>query len=242
MPQLRDLTTVEDGRLDRLIQFDEASREYPVTARLRAIEAPQTPVTKQWAINLWLDQGQEGACVGFGFAHETAAEPVPVPGLTDAYAREQFYWNIQRNDPWAGGAYPGAEPRYDGTSVLSGAKYLTNTVGAYTGYHWAFGEPQVALAISYLGPVVLGIPWLSGMYKPSSTGLIKPTGSVVGGHCILAVGYDATNKEYRLHNSWGRSWGLDGDCRISAANLAKLLAQQGEACVPEGRKLFTLAA
>lgn len=239
MPHLRDGSTVEDGRLDRLIEFDEASRAYPVMARLTAVQAPQKPITKDWPVNLWLNQEAEGACVGFGFAHEAGAEPLPILGLTDAYAREQLYYNIQRIDPWAGGAYPGADPRYDGTSVLSGAKYMTSK-GFYTGYRWAFSELEVALAVSYLGPVVLGIPWYSAMYKPTSTNYVRPTGSLVGGHCILASGYNALNNVYTLHNSWGKSWGRNGKALIKGADLAKLLSQQGEACIPEGRQLITL--
>jgi hypothetical protein len=240
VPQLRDATTVDDPRLDRLVEFDEASREYPVGAVLGRVGAPQQPVTKLWPVGLWLNQGQEGACEGFGFGHELAAGPVPVAGLTDRFARETIYWGTQKIDPWPGGAYPGAIPSYEGTSVLSGAKFMTNTLHAYTGYHWAFSLNEVALAISYLGPVVLGIPWYAGMYKPNSSGVIRPTGSLVGGHCILAVGYDATAVTFRLHNSWGRSWGQDGAATIAGKDLDNLLHQQGEACIPDGRQLITV--
>ena len=38
----------------------------------------------------------------------------------------------------------------------------------------------------------------------------KPTEKMVGGHAVLAVGYDHAAERFIVRNSWGRSWGLDG--------------------------------
>ena len=35
---------------------------------------------------------------------------------------------------------------------------------------------------------------------------------------------------YLFQNSWGSSWGLNGRFKIKTADLASLLAAQGEAC------------
>lgn len=237
MPLLRDGSTVDDPRLGRMPEFDVRSLDYPVTARLGADQT--TPVTTHWPVDLWLDQGSEGSCVGFGFAHEAAAQPAPVIGLTAAYAHDTIYWGTQRIDPWAGGSYPGATPVYEGTSVLSGAKLMTS-IGFYTGYHWAYNAADVALAISYLGPTVLGVVWYNNMFKPDAKGFLRPTGGVAGGHCILAAGFDADTNTFTLHNSWGKNWGDNGTAKITAATLNKLLAQRGDACVPEGRQLVII--
>ena len=39
-----------------------------------------------------------------------------------------------------------------------------------------------------------------------------PTSSdfVVGGHAVLAVGYDESERRFTLRNSWGESWGDRG--------------------------------
>ncbi|MDN5284803.1 MAG: Xylellain [Mucilaginibacter sp.] len=37
-----------------------------------------------------------------------------------------------------------------------------------------------------------------------------PTESVIGGHAVLAVGYDDSKKAFIVRNSWGDSWGLKG--------------------------------
>ncbi len=38
-----------------------------------------------------------------------------------------------------------------------------------------------------------------------------------------------------MRNSWGRGWGVDGDCLISIEDLDRLLGEAGEACVPVRR-------
>ena len=38
----------------------------------------------------------------------------------------------------------------------------------------------------------------------------KPTEKMVGGHAVLAVGYDHATKRFIVRNSWGRTWGQAG--------------------------------
>jgi len=45
------------------------------------------------------------------------------------------------------------------------------------------------------------------------TGLVnlpKPQEQVLGGHAVLAVGYDDSNQRFIVRNSWGTDWGLQG--------------------------------
>ena len=37
---------------------------------------------------------------------------------------------------------------------------------------------------------------------------------VMGGHCMLVVGYDAIKRVFIVRNSWGKSWGLKGYCTM----------------------------
>ena len=119
-------------------------------------------------------------------------------------------------------------------------------MGRITGYRWAFGIDDVIDTLVSTGPVVLGIPWYDSMYQTRSSGLIDVSGKVVGGHCILACGYNPKKRFLReglkafevikLRNSWGPSFGIGGDGWIKVEDLAALLKDQGEACVPQGRK------
>lgn len=226
MIQLRGEYVTEDPRLDRLKQFDERSRLF------RAAEGiEQYPLRSySWNKTIWLDQGAEGACVGFGCTHELAARPVVVPGLTNHFAREEVYWEAQKIDPWEGGSYPGAQPTYEGSSVLAGVKVL-QARGFLSEYRWAFGEEDLARTIGYRGPVVLGLNWYEGMFDADGDGFIHVDGGLAGGHCILAAGFSLKLDAYRLDNSWGIEWGVNGSCYLSRSDMSRLLAEDGEACI-----------
>src|SRR5687767_6560054 len=130
---LRDASLVSDVRLARIRQFDDRSKQYPVRELVKA----RAPRSYTWPCLQHLDQGQEGACVGFSVAHELIAKPVSVKGITAKFATEAIYWEAQRNDPWEGGSYPGAKPIYEGTSVLAGVK-VVHKLGHIKEYRWAF--------------------------------------------------------------------------------------------------------
>ncbi len=225
---LKDGTMVGDPRLGRLPDPDPADRDFPVRALFRT---GSEPVDSLWTCNddLVMDQGVQGACVGFSITHELRFNPVPLLQLDADFARESIYWPAQRADGFPGGAYPGAKPHYDGTSVRAGIK-IAVSLGFYGEYRWAFTEPEVALALS-LAPVVLGLNWYEGMMKPNRSGYIKPTGAMIGGHAILCIGINTRYRYYTLFNSWGPDWGRRGTCKISRAHMARLLAENGEACM-----------
>ena len=205
--------------LGRLPEFDERSRNYPVRTLLRG--EPELS-TKIWDLDVWLDQGNEGACVGFSLAHEIAAEPAV--GDVDADYATMIYREAQKVDQW-----PGED--YEGTSVLAGAK-IVKGLGWFEEYRWGFSTTDVIQSLVNLGPVVLGINWYSGMWDTDSNGYIHPTGELAGGHAIVAVGYDHERDAVLLHNSWGPGWGVDGRAWLSTSALSGLLAEYGEACIP----------
>ena len=228
MYTLRDGSEVQDPRLDRLVEFDERSREYPA----RAVLDTTQPRSYTWRCNAWLDQGYEGACVGFSVAHELAARPSEV-AVHKEMARE-FYHQAQHIDSWVGCSYGHDGPAYEGTSVLSGVK-TAQKAGYFSEYRWCFGIAD-ALAALRRGPLVLGLNWYTGMFQPNEKGMIAPTGRIEGGHAILANGYNAKTGLVRLHNSWGQDWGINGECFISDDDFSRLLNEDGEAVLLLGRK------
>jgi C1A family cysteine protease len=50
----------------------------------------------------------------------------------------------------------------------------------------------------------------SGVAKSGVLEMPKPGEEVVGGHCVLAVGYDDDAGAFIVRNSWGSKWGKDG--------------------------------
>ena len=209
-----------DKRLDRLVQFDERSRNFPIRAALAQATKPKSYT---WTCNLWLDQGKEGACTGFAVSHEAAGKPVKVTGITSELART-VYARAKQLDEW-----PGED--YEGSSVLGAIKAGVE-LGWYKEYRWAFGLDDLILAVGWHGPAVLGIPWYTGMFQTDASGYVHATGTLAGGHAILCHGVNVRLKLFKLHNSWGQGWGMNGECYVSFDDMAKLLAEQGEACVP----------
>lgn len=205
--------------LGRLQEFDERSRSFPVRTLLGDVPALSTKI---WDCEVWLDQGSEGACVGFSWAHELAAEPAVI-SVSEPYAR-LIYREAQKIDEW-----PGED--YEGTSVLAGVK-IVQGLGWIDEYRWAFNTADVLEAIVNIGPVVLGTNWYEGMWDTNQNGYVLPTGSLQGGHAIAIIGYDHERGAVLLHNSWGTSWGVDGRAWLDIASLEFLLGQQGEVCVP----------
>ena len=221
--------------LDWRPQFDERSKNYPIRAFFPAVQHKTFTLWKHGEI---LDQGSEGACVGFGWTAEALAGPVHIdleevpapraPSEPNGFAY-YVYREAQKIDQW-----PGTD--YEGTSVIAGAKVMSR-YGVIHQYRWAFGIHDVVGALMSQGPVVLGINWYNGMYT-APNGRLTVSGNKVGGHAILAIGYNPSSQIFEgqetviLQNSWGKSWGIDGIAEITVDDLAKLLKEGGEACVP----------
>jgi hypothetical protein len=217
--RLADKSKVTDPRLDRLPEFDCRSLNYPI----RALVGDKIPRSYTWACDQVLDQGTEGACVGFSWAHELIARPKVILGITNEIARS-FYQRAQQLDEWPG-------TNYDGTSVLAGAKTVMEQ-GFLEEYRWAFNLYDLILAVGYQGPAVLGINWYTGMMNTQPDGFIKVSGTVAGGHAILMRGVSIKGQYGLLHNSWGPSWGNNGTAKISFDDLQRLMIENGEAAIP----------
>jgi len=227
---LKNNQTTEDPRLDRVVLFDERSKAFPIRATIEQ----KKPRSYTWRCMEWFDQGREGKCVAYGIGHELAARPSEITGLTPEVL-QNIYWQAQRNDPWPGGSYPGAQPFYDGTAVLAGVKEA-QSLGYFGSYRWSFSLAELNMGLSYAGPAVLGLAWYEGMFNTDSQGYIRVTGQVTGGHCVCARGVDIKNKRILIRNSWSATWGINGDAWITFDDMDRLLHEQGEACFFLDRK------
>ena len=178
-----------------------------------------------WANPIQLDQGTEGACVGFGWTGFLNARPVK-----HEYGNEMgfdVYHRAQQIDEW-----PGVD--YSGTSVRAGAKVLRER-GHVNAYAFTQDAETLARFVLNQGPAPIGVNWHQGMDRVDSEGYIYPTGSVRGGHCTIVdgvvFGVEGQVDRFRIRNSWGTSWGLNGRCRIRTEDLQQLFSAGGTACI-----------
>jgi hypothetical protein len=228
-----DKDSILERKLDWRPSFDERSKSYGIRSLIGP--TPDRRESKFWQEGTVLDQGSEGACVGFGWLGELLAEPEsPEEQPSQEFGNrlaQLFYKKAQKVDEW-----PGEE--YSGTSVLAGAKIMKE-YGYISEYRWCFSIDDIIDAVVLGGPVVIGIPWYSSMYQTNSVGLTGVRGDSVGGHCIVLTGYHPAKlfgrqslEVFRWRNSWGASYGLDGSGYIRVSDLRKLFEEGGEACIP----------
>lgn len=244
-----DVVKAEGRTFDRVPEASQ-NAQWPVARAIQVRTAVRTRV--EWTVGPILDQGQEGACVGFAWTQEALSSPVRVdlaaatqiprrwPHDPEQFARRAYY-AMQRHDQWEGGEYPGASPVMEGTSVVAGARTMARC-GLIREYRWAHTTGEAADAILRFGPAVLGVVWMGSMFD-APDGVVRVTGSAIGGHCVLLNGYapdrdlgNGPTPAYLITNSWGPDgWGIGGQAWISETDLATLLRQQGEVCVPVSR-------
>lgn len=220
--------------LDRLPEFDPQSRKFGIAEVRHSVE----PRKRYWNHGALLDQGSEGACVGFGWTSELLSSPMPfkVDEETGNRYALSIYHRARELDEWDG-------EDYSGTSVLAGAKAVKEK-GYIKEYRWAFTTEQVRDAVIAEGPVVIGVNWYNSMYKTRPSGLVEVSGYIAGGHCIVLTGYNPRarlrgepgyHEVFRWKNSWGSSYGVNGVGYIKIEDLDRLLNERGEACVPMQR-------
>jgi C1A family cysteine protease len=81
--------------------------------------------------------------------------------------------------------------------------------------------------------LVEGYPFVFGftVYESFESARVAKTGkvnmprkgeTVLGGHAVMAVGYDQKGKRFLARNSWGRNWGMDGYFTMPFAYLEAL--------------------
>jgi len=214
--------------LGRVYIEDKRDLNYLIKNNQRTLQQISTPpkvlTQRYWDANGWWgDQGNTPQCVGYSWSHWLEDGPVQQSGIPPIIKPFDIYKNAQKLDEWYG-------ENYDGTSVRGAVKYLKN-IGKVKSYYWAFDVQTLSETILKLGPVVVGTNWYNGMFYPNKTGLIKISGQMVGGHAYLINGVDTKTKQFRIKNSWGKSWGNGGHAFISFNDMSRLIKENGEICL-----------
>lgn len=166
-----------------------------------------------WGLNdPVLDQNPSAHCGGFGGCQWGNLEPID-DHYKDADGHALYYEAV------AIGGYPGSE---DGVESRWVAKALKARARLST-YAFAKSTDEITDWLRSKGPVMVGTDWTDDMFEPDANGYISPTGAVEGGHFYNLCGHLPAEEAYLMLNSWGDSWGSNGQAKIKIADFAKLL-------------------
>ena len=224
-----------DPRLGRHVQHDPRSLRYAHGV------LPKTAIKSvDWTRRVpHFDQGDLGSCTGNAAAGLLATDCSARTGLTsvtvsgtvlpvDETLAVKLYSLATQLDEFSG-QYP---PTDTGSSGLGAAKALVK-LGVASKYAHAFSLSALKSALQ-AGPVMVGTVWLDSMFEVARDGyvVIDRKSAVAGGHEYVISAYDADRQRFRLDNSWGDSWGVDGSAWYTQADLQWLLSQDGDVTVP----------
>lgn len=183
------------------------------------------------------DQGQLGSCTGNGVAGAIQFDALK-EGLADTstpsrlfiYYNERVIEGTVKSDAGAqirdgiktvakSGACDETLWPYDITKFAtkpSAAAYkaaLNQRAIAYSRVAQTLAHMKGCLASGY--PIVFGFTVYSSFEGSdvASTGVVPMPAAneaVLGGHCVVAVGYDDASQRFTIRNSWGTGWGMSG--------------------------------
>jgi hypothetical protein len=188
-----------------------------------------------------LNQGQEGACTGFGLAavaHSLLRRRQVVPDPTPVSPR-MFYEMARRYDEWPGENYSGSSARgamkgwhKHGVCAADLWRYDVNQPGGTLtneraldaarrplGAYFRVNHKDLVAMHSAMAEV--GILYVTsqvhegwGKIDPQTGVIPGPAGMAqLGGHAYALVGYD--ERGFWLQNSWGAEWGKGGFALIT---------------------------
>ncbi len=185
-----------------------------------------------------LDQGQEGACTGFGLA-AVANHLLKIRKGSDQLppvSPRMFYEMAKRNDEWPGEIYEGSSARgamkgWHKYGVCSSSTWpyrfekpdhnltserLADAQNCPLGAYFRVNHKDLVAmhsAISETGILYATSLVHKGWSSVKSNGIIRYHEETIGGHAFAIVGYDRDG--FWIQNSWGPDWGKHGFCHIS---------------------------
>jgi C1A family cysteine protease len=183
------------------------------------------------------DQGRLGSCTAnaiagalqFLEAKEGSREPI-MPSRLFIYYNERVIEGTVESDS-------GAQIR-DGIKSVAREGFCAESMWPYDVAHFSDRPPENCYTAAYqervsqylrlgrspaalLSCLATGYPFVFGfsVYESFESDYVRETGIVelpniaerlVGGHAVVAAGYDLHTRRFTVRNSWGVSWGVDG--------------------------------
>jgi hypothetical protein len=181
-----------------------------------------------------LDQGEEGACTGFGLAAVINLLNVKKRDLQFKASPRMLYEMAKKHDEWPGEDYAGSSCRgaicgWKNMGVCSEEEWLYSvddpgeltierakaarscTLGAYYRLRPEINDYHAAL--NEVGAIYVSADVHSGWFAPKAAkkndlAIIMPSSTIEGGHAFAIIGYNSQG--FIIQNSWSPKWGSKG--------------------------------
>jgi hypothetical protein len=119
-------------------------------------------------------------------------------------------------------------PHEDGTTIRDAFKVAQKRgLVAHDGKHYFVrgyarleNVEEICHALSLGKVVMLGLQIAGAQLSAlGRSAIVSPPQAMDGGHCMVAVGYDASQRMLRVRNSWGHGWADAGHCWLPFSYL-----------------------
>jgi cathepsin L len=178
------------------------------------------------AVTAVKNQGQCGSCWAFSSTGGLEGQWEIASGKLQSLSEQQLVDCSKQNSGCNGGLMDYAFKFYESTSVATETSYAytgrdgtckssyTTAIpqGGVTGYKDMSSESALLDAVSNVGPVSVAIEADQMSFQLYSSGVLTGNCGTNLDHGVLAVGYgtDSGTDYWKVKNSWGASWGMDG--------------------------------
>jgi len=172
------------------------------------------------------DQGQCGSCWAFSSTGATEGQWQLSTGQLISLSEQQLVDCSKQNSGCGGGLMDYAFSFYETSNVATEASYpytgadgrcsssysTAIPTGGIVGYNDVVGETDLLDAVTNVGPISVAIEADQRSFQGYSSGVLTGSCGKQLDHGVLAVGFGTSQgvDYWKVKNSWGASWGMEG--------------------------------